>query len=109
MSAATRPRPLAPLTVDLENAYARAGVPPTMSTEEISRRLRDLGHIDVPTPRTVTDIVHHHGLIDAAAATAETLWVAVRTRSAQRTLAGGFQGQARAAGRSAQFAVDDAR
>lgn len=41
MSSPTRPRPLSPLTVDLDNAYARAGVSPTLSTEEISRRLRE--------------------------------------------------------------------
>ena len=43
---------------------------PAWGGRKISRRLRDLGHADVPAPSTVTDILHRHGLIDPAASDA---------------------------------------
>lgn len=39
---------------------------PTWGGRKIARRLRDLGHSDVPAPSTVTAILHRHGLIDPA-------------------------------------------
>ncbi|MBB5506631.1 transposase InsO family protein [Paraburkholderia sp. JPY681] len=47
---------------------------PAWGGRKISRRLSDLGHTDVPAPSTVTDILHRHGLIDAAASAAATPW-----------------------------------
>ncbi|MEQ5838443.1 IS481 family transposase [Paraburkholderia acidicola] len=47
---------------------------PAWGGRKISRRLRDLGHIEVPAPSTVTGILHRHGLISPAASEAATPW-----------------------------------
>ena len=47
---------------------------PAWGGRKISRRLRDLGHTDVPAPSTVTDILHRHGLISPEASDAATPW-----------------------------------
>lgn len=47
---------------------------PAWGGRKISRRLRDLGHAEVPAPSTVTDILHRHGLISPEASEAATAW-----------------------------------
>ncbi len=46
---------------------ARGGTqatPPCLGGRKLARRLRDLGHTDVPAPSTVTAILRRHGLLD---------------------------------------------
>jgi transposase InsO family protein len=47
---------------------------PTWGGRKIHRRLLDLEHQDVPTPSTVTRILHRHGLILPAASAHSTPW-----------------------------------
>lgn len=60
--------PVEQRVVELRRAH------PAWGGRKISRRLRDLGHGDVPAPSTVTDILHRHGLIGPAASDAATAW-----------------------------------
>lgn len=46
------------LIVDLRLAH------PTWGGRKLQRRLRDLGHDDVPSPATITAILRRHGLLD---------------------------------------------
>ncbi len=47
---------------------------PTWGGRKIHRRLIDLGHCNVPTPSTITRILHRHGLITATASERSTPW-----------------------------------
>lgn len=47
---------------------------PSWGGRKITRRLCDLGHAGVPTPSTVTAILHRHGLITAQASLAAQHW-----------------------------------
>lgn len=47
---------------------------PSWGGRKISRRLRDLGHAQVPPPSTVTAILHRHGLISPQASLAAQHW-----------------------------------
>jgi transposase InsO family protein len=47
---------------------------PTWGGRKIQRRLADLGHIQVPTPSTITRILHRHGLIGETASANSTPW-----------------------------------
>ena len=47
---------------------------PSWGGRKIARRLSDLGHRDVPTPSTVTAILHRHGLITSQASLAAQHW-----------------------------------
>jgi transposase InsO family protein/transposase-like protein len=47
---------------------------PTWGARKIARRLRDLGLQDVPSPSTVTAILHRHGCISEAATAAAQPW-----------------------------------
>ena len=47
---------------------------PTWGGRKIQRRLADLGHVEVPTPSTITRILHRHGLIAAYASANSTPW-----------------------------------
>jgi len=47
---------------------------PTWGGRKIRRRLLDLGHTVVPTPSTVTRILHRHGLIEESASERSTPW-----------------------------------
>lgn len=47
---------------------------PTWGARKIARRLRDLGLKGVPSPSTVTAILHRHGCISEAASTAAQHW-----------------------------------
>ena len=41
---------------------------PAWGGRKLNRRLRDLGHRDVPSPSTITEILRRHGLLDPAQA-----------------------------------------
>jgi len=47
---------------------------PAWGGRKISRRLQDLGYIDVPAPSTVTSILHRHHLISEQASAQATPW-----------------------------------
>lgn len=47
---------------------------PSWGGRKIARRLRDLGHAQVPSPSTVTAILHRHGLISPQASLAAQHW-----------------------------------
>jgi transposase InsO family protein len=47
---------------------------PSWGGRKIARRLNDLGHSGVPTPSTITAILHRHGLICAEASHAAHRW-----------------------------------
>lgn len=47
---------------------------PAWGGRKISRRLSDLGHVEVPAPSTVTSILHRHGLIEPQASAKATPW-----------------------------------
>jgi len=47
---------------------------PAWGGRKISKRLKKLGHANVPAPSTVTSILHRHGLISEAASAQATAW-----------------------------------
>jgi transposase InsO family protein len=47
---------------------------PAWGGRKLARRLSDLGHEGVPTPSTITAILHRHGLISPAASQAAEHW-----------------------------------
>jgi transposase InsO family protein len=47
---------------------------PAWGGRKLARRLTELGHPDVPSPATVTAILHRHGLITPAASVAAQHW-----------------------------------
>lgn len=47
---------------------------PAWGGRKISRRLHDLGMLQVPAPSTVTSILHRHGLVTPQASAAATPW-----------------------------------
>ncbi|HYC42080.1 MAG TPA: IS481 family transposase [Noviherbaspirillum sp.] len=47
---------------------------PSWGARKLRRRLLDLGHTDIPTPSTVTRILHRHGLIGEQASERSTPW-----------------------------------
>lgn len=47
---------------------------PSWGGRKIQRRLLDLGHVDIPTPSTITRILHRHGLIEQQASERSTPW-----------------------------------
>jgi transposase InsO family protein len=47
---------------------------PAWGGRKLSQRLRDLGHLEVPAPSTITDILHRHDLISPEASDAATPW-----------------------------------
>jgi transposase InsO family protein len=50
------PQHIVEIVLELRHQYGWGG-------RKIERRLRDLGHTDVPTPATITEILRRHGLI----------------------------------------------
>jgi transposase InsO family protein len=47
---------------------------PAWGGRKIGQRLRDQGHVGVPAPSTITDILHRHDLISPEASEAATPW-----------------------------------
>jgi len=47
---------------------------PSWGARKLQRRLLDLGQAGIPTPSTITRILHRHGLIGPAASAASTPW-----------------------------------
>ena len=62
------PAPIEQAIVDLRQTH------PAWGGRKIAARLRELGHVAVPPPSTVTSILHRHGLINPAASAAATPW-----------------------------------
>ena len=56
-SPARSPQPIVDLVLELRRQYGWGG-------RKIERRLRDLGHADVPAPATITEILRRNGMLE---------------------------------------------